>query len=496
MTNKNPFEIELRKEEIPQHYRENWGRRTIGPEQEYPMVNLESLESVDLEELGRLYKTLEGMGWKPYSDDQTGQVVAVKKEVAGYNATITTDFGTGTLEINYPYGDDLVEIARLHRGILKDACDAAAENGLGVLGYAIQPLTPPSSELVAAKGRYQTLNARFWTTERLKPTKEDPRKTDVHYHTINAADQIHIGLMDEPEAINAVNGLNALAPVLISLCANSPVWQGRIDPEYIEPRELFWDWVVNVPQDQNRRGVPRKFSNLEDYLAETAKLEPVMTARIVNGKARYCEHYGNKTLAQYLTRGRGEVYLPGSVDRKAYDHGDLAKATANAIRISEGGEVLSGITPLLIDLYAHDSFVWYDARLKAEYGTVEIRSCGQQPPMEDLCVAALGLGIVESIDKAASLVEGATLEDIKQARLSAIRHGMKGVYMGMPLKALGEKLVDIAHAALAARGKGEEGMLEPLYRRLESGKNPADMAIEAYSRGGLRALVEERLIRP
>ena len=51
-------------------------------------------------------------------------------------------------------------------------------------------------------------------------------------------------------------------------------------------------------------------------------------------------------------------------------------------------------------------------------------------------------------------------------------------------------VLDRCEAALAARGHGEEAHLEPLRHRLATGKNPAQRALDAFSAGGMGALVD------
>lgn len=487
-------------EQIEKAYSANWresDKRTVGPEEEYPLINLKTLESAKHSDLEKLFVELNNSGWKKYYDDQTKKLVGVKKKVSGYESIISTDFGTGTVEINFPFGTNLNEIKLEYDVILNQAALAAKSCGLAMLGYAIQPLSKPSSSLVAQKGRYNSLNARFWTTHRLKPTREDPCLTDVHYHTINSANQVHVSVKNEDEAIKGVNLLNAAVPILIGMNANSPVWMGKPDKKYMEPRELFWDWVVDIPRDnQNiRKGIPRKFTSLGDYVSEIVKFEPVLSARQVNGEVRYIELFGCNSFSDFMDKGYSKVFLPGTVDRAVYDNtGNISKSIKGAKKIIENGCSLDIIEPTLIDLYAHDSFVWYDARLKAEYGTIELRCAGQQPPGEEFVIPGITLGLMEKLDDLEQLLGNYSTDETRIARLDAAKKGFNAKYAGDSIQALAHELYCIAHEGLKYRKQNEEHVLEPLEERIHTGINSASKALDDYYKGGLRYMVEKKII--
>jgi hypothetical protein len=58
------------------------------------------------------------------------------------------------------------------------------------------------------------------------------------------------------------------------------------------------------------------------------------------------------------------------------------------------------------------------------------------------------------------------------------------------------QLVAKAEDALRKRGYGEEGLLAPIWRRLERRQNPAQRAAQLFRTDGMAALVNHATIRP
>ena len=63
---------------------------------------------------------------------------------------------------------------------------------------------------------------------------------DLHVFATSAANQCHIDIYKD-EAIRAVNICNGLSPLITVLTANAPIWAGKLDTEWIDVREIFWD---------------------------------------------------------------------------------------------------------------------------------------------------------------------------------------------------------------------------------------------------------------
>ena len=60
------------------------------------------------------------------------------------------------------------------------------------------------------------------------------------------------------------------------------------------------------------------------------------------------------------------------------------------------------------------------------------------------------------------------------------------------IASLARRLLELARLGLERRGLGEERFLESLAERLESGRCPADDAVDLFQQGGAETLVEAR----
>ena len=461
------------------------GDRTIGPEVEYPMVRKADLGSVDTDDLKVIFGEFGNRGWSIVPDGQTRFPVLAFKGEGDEKFVVTTDFGAGTLEINLPPRTDLHRIEKDFSSVLGEVSGILMEKGFLLLGYGIQPVSPPSVDLVAKKGRYQTLANRFYTREKIEWLNGD-ESTDVLYHTINSASQVHVRVRDSEEAVKAVNLLNKASPLFSALLGNSPIWIGGNGDRDKDVRQRFWNWVVNIEQDQWRKGIPKRtFTSFDDYVDTVLRFEPVMTARIrAHEVAGYLEIVGAKSLRECLERGNMQVVDPGTFNKRSFDtDGDFEGA------LREGNN-LQTIHAEGIDVHAHDSFVWYDARVKGEYGTVEVRCASQQPPEDQLVVAALSTGLIENLDGLGALLGGFSMAEARAAQEDCIKHGLHGSYEDASAVSLAKKMVEVAYEGLRRRAKDEESYLEPLRERVKDKKNPADIVLKAYESHGMAGVID------
>ena len=112
--------------------------RTVGSEEEYPVVRKSDFHSLSREDIQKelekklkreVIMSLIADGWEEQRDHQTGRVSAVSKNVDGRPFKVTTDFGTGTLEVNYPVSQNLHEAEQDLRTNLSYLSKKLDENG-------------------------------------------------------------------------------------------------------------------------------------------------------------------------------------------------------------------------------------------------------------------------------------------------------------------------------------------------------------------------------
>jgi len=223
--------------------------------------------------------------------------------------------------------------------------------------------------------------------------------------------------------------------------------------------EKFWDWWM---PDTGRVGIPASpFDDMEHYVGTITALKPV-----------------------YVKRD-GQPILLSQHDT----FGDYYRARAPVGVALDGDEVPLAPEPADIDL--HSTCYWYNARL-SHYYTVENRVNDQQPPDDLLCVAALTLGLASALPAAVRELGRYDWADLRATRETACRVGLDGHGTPTPLLDLAGQVVGLAKRGLRARGLGEEPFLDPLVKRLQDRRCPADEAAALFEQDGIEGLVAAR----
>jgi gamma-glutamylcysteine synthetase len=404
------------------------GPRTVGREAEYPIVTATG-EAADLR---RLWDALLAYGdMEPvYGASAQGRPDMIVS-LAGPDFTYALEVGVGTVEVNTRPCRNLFEIEAIMAEAVGRLVRAAARFGWQVLGYGIQPVSPPALNIMAPKQRYFGLYRAMGAS--------------WLWYTVTASDQLQVSLT-RPEMVEMLNFTNLMTPVLIALCANSPIFHGRLSP-FCSARE---GRMAEIYANEHRHGMlARPVRDMVDFVASISE-------------------------ATYLiVRGDREIY-PSSEPFTAYlaEHG----ADYDAFLF-------------------HEHYIWNSARLRAAYGTVEIRPACQQPWHEHMAVAALGLGLVEgmaAIDAYVQETLGPDYWSIMQTyHQQVIRHGLRAPEPAADFLA---HILGLAEAALAGRGLGEAAFFAPLWRRLERRMNPAQQARRVFLSDGLNGLLRTTAI--
>lgn len=406
--------------EIPRH-------RTVGREAEFPIIRADGNAADGRRILERIRAT---SGFEAHYDDASPHLII---GVSGVDYNYALEVGVGTVEINSRPCDNLFEIEEILQEAVQQLVRSAGFYGWRVLGYGIQPVTPPVLQIMAPKQRYQSLYRAMGAS--------------WLWYTITASDQCHVAV-GQPELVQILNVGNMIAPVLIALCANSPIYANERSP-FCSARE---GRMAEIHATEHRHGMPaRPYTSIADYI---------------------------HTVAQ-------STYLI----------------------VNEGGEVIPSREPFTEYLHKHgpdfdaflyhEHYVWNSARLRTMYGTIEIRPACQQPWPEQMAAAALTVGLIAAaatIDEYIQQSLGSSYwSDMHTYHQQTIRHGLNAP---QPLPGFLPTLVGMAEQALQQRGYGEETLLAPIHNRLFRGQNPAQRARQIYMIDGLRGLLDYATIRP
>ena len=404
--------------------------RTVGREAEFPIVAA-SGEAVDARRLWQAL--LANPRLEPeYGAGALGQrdfIVGLK----GPDFSYALEVGVGTMEISTRPCQNLFEIQEIMRDAVAQLVSAAARAGWRVLGYGVQPLSPPHLRIMSPKQRYLSLYramAAPWL-----------------WYTVTAADQLHVAI-SRAETTAMLNYGSLITPIVIALCANSPVYAGKESP-YCSAREGV---MAAIRANEHRHGMlARPMRDLADFIETLAQ-------------------------ATYLIVRAGGEIVPSSIPFTEYLRTHGADYAA---------------------FLFHEHYIWNSARLRAAYGTLEIRPACQQPWTETMAVAALNLGLVEAQPTLHTMMIEELGDDywgrMRTYHQQVIRYGLDAP---QPLPGLLARALTQAEAALMQRNFGEERLLAPLWRRPERRQNPAQRARIVFRHDGMAGLLHHATIRP
>jgi len=343
--------------------------------------------------------------------------------------TYSLEVGWGTVEIITGPREDLFSLKAAHEAAMARVYRVAESLGYRILGYGAQPVTPPSGALMSPKARYSVLLQALGDA--------------WYWFTVTASDQVHVDIA-RPELVAQINLVNLVTPVVVALCGNSPVVGGAMSGA-MSAREAQ---MGDIHAGSFRHGMPGSaIADMEDYIGRLAK-QPYLVHR-----------EGDDWTAQGQPF---EEWLTAATPERRWD-----------------------------DYLLHEHYIWNSGRPRSRIATIELRSACQQPHGSHMAAAALGVGIVEAAPLIHALIHELLGADPWPA-MRAWHHAVirEGLSAAEPAPGLLAGILERCQGALAARGFGEQTLLDPLAARMSAGKNPAQEAAEIFETAGIDALVE------
>jgi|GEM_PF-1595843 len=433
-------------------------RRGIGIELEIPIVSMDG-EVVNRSVIQKMFAFFEDKGFRLNRDNLTNYITSASRlnqQSANHfnyvTDTIMTDVGNSVIEIALAPQDNLHKTQESLSEIIGLLITYLNTQDCKMLGYGIQPLTPPSRKLLMPKERY-IFYEKFSSSNHIISKSEG---TDSHLLTIMASNQCHVSI-GEKDAITAINVLNALSGLQIIFNANSPIWRGKIDKTYKASREAFWEHCYS--DRRNQVGIPPKFQTINDYLLYLLEFKPMLIQR--------------EKLLQVLDKSTFKDFM--------FDQTPALGQTLEG----EKHHIQSEIE----DIHHLNAFCYFNARLAPKFGTIESRMCCQQPPEASLAPTALTLGLVSNLEQANKLVKAYSWKTWKKLRTEALEHTFNTSIEGENILPLLNEFLEVAKNGLQKRELGEEVFLEPYYKRLDLQKSPADEAIEIFEKQGITGIL-------
>jgi glutamate--cysteine ligase len=420
--------------------REDW---KVGLEHEKVLLAAGTLDPVPYDGPRGVAAVLRGFGrfgYEPFEED--GQVIASQKS----GLTVSIEPG-GQIELSgRPFADVHVVAAELDRHLEK--CRAlAGDLGLEFLAVGYRPWGTPAANPWMPKRRYGVMRPFLAARGRLAP--------DMMAMTASA--QASFDFSGERDLADKLRVALAIQPAVTALLANSPVVNG-VPSGWKSYRAAVWEET-----DPARSGLlPFVFEpGFED--------EPYR---------RYVEWALD--VPMIFLRRRGGYLDTGGRTFRAFLAGGI-----------------EGERALLSDWEDHLTTLFPEVRVK---GVVEVRAADACGPALTKALLAFWKGILydrQARDWAWSTVKALSVGERRALMRAAGKDGLAGrAADGRTLQELSRTLVAAASGGLCRqnccgeRGDDERTWLQPLAERAESGRSPADDALEVLAARGPRALAE------
>jgi glutamate--cysteine ligase len=388
--------------------------------------------------IGALLRGFTRFGYEPFEED--GHVIASQHG----GLTVSIEPG-GQIELSgRPFKDVHVVAAELDRHLVK-CCTLAGELGLEFLGTGYRPWGTPATTPWMPKARYGVM----------RPFLEARGRHAADMMAMTGSTQASFDFGSERDMAEKLRVALAAQPALAALYANSPVVNGR-ESGWKGFRVEVWNHV-----DPARCGL-LAFA-FEPGFEEDA----------------YRRYAGWALDVPMIFVRRGGRYLDprGLPFRTFLEHG------------------FQGERPTIADWEDHLTTLFPEVRVK---GVVEVRATDACDADMTKALAAFWKGILysrESRDWAWDAVKRWTVPERRALMTAAGREGLGArTPDGRTLREVAATLLDAAAAGLCRQnccGEGSEDermWLPPLRARAETGRSPADDALDAFRRGGDRAL--------
>ncbi len=388
--------------------------------------------------IAALLQGFERFGYESF--EEGGRVIAAQHG----GLTVSIEPG-GQLELSgRPFKDVHVVAAELDRHLRK-CRTLAADLGLEFLAVGYRPWGTPATAQWMPKERYRVM----------RPFLEARGKHAADMMAMTGSIQVSFDFGSERDMAEKLRVALGAQPAVTALYANSPIVNGR-ETGWKSFRVQVWNHV-----DPSRCGLlPFAFDEGFEADAYRRYVEWALDVPMIflRRAGRYLET-GGQTFRTFLAEG------------------------------------IEGERPTLADWGDHLTALFPDVRVK---GVVEVRGADACDAAMTKALAALWKGILysrPSRDRAWESVKRFSIEERRALMTAAGREGLAArAPGGRTLRELAGELVEAAAEGLCRQhccgeqGDDERRWLAPLAERVASGRSPADDALDAWLRGGDRAL--------
>ena len=373
-----------------------------------------------------LRELIERFGWEP--EEQDGHIIALSRD----KAQITLEPG-GQIELS---GEPCESIHCTYAEFtqhIRELLEVTEPLGIIFLGLGMQPVSRVEEIEWVPKQRYRIMGPYM-----LKVGKLGQRMMKQ-----TATVQANIDFSDEKDAMAKFRTGMGLAPILISMFANSPICDGQLNG-YRSFREHIW-----TDTDNSRSGL-LKFAFAPDVCF-----------------AHYVE-YALDVPMYFIVRKKNYIDMTGVTFRQFLQFGH------------------NGERATLEDWHDHLTTLFPETRIKRY---IEIRSVDSQPPELMPALSALIKGAFydgDCLQAAWDLVKGWSWDERMQVYLDSHQEALSARIRRYSLLDLAKELMEIAWEGLRRQnqvndlGENETIYLKPLKDLIDNGKCPADILLEKW----------------
>ncbi|WP_425230644.1 glutamate--cysteine ligase [Sphingomonas sp.] len=381
-----------------------------------------------------LLMALTEYGWKPVEEQGPDGVNVIA--LSGGDGSVSLE-PAGQFELSGAPLENLHETCA-ETGRHLDQVKAVGERlGLGFLGLGMWPDKTRAELPVMPKGRYAIMRRHMPRVGSLG--------LDMMLRTCTI--QVNLDYASEADMAKKFRVGLALQPLATALFANSPFTEGKPNG-MLSFRSHIWS-----DTDPQRTGMlPFVFE--EGF-----------------GYERYADYALD--VPMYFVYRDGQYIDAAGLSFRDFLRGELS--------------VLPGEKPTLDDWNDHLSTAFPEVRLKT---FLEMRGADGGPWNRICALPALWVGLLYdpgALDAAWDLVKGWSLDERQLLRDSVPELALDAPLPGGgKLRDIAGEVLDIAHAGLAARGRGnfagdnETGFLDPLREIVRAGKVPAEVLLDRY----------------
>lgn len=253
-----------------------------------------------------------------------------------------------------------------------------------------------------------------------------------NWFELMTGDQLHVSVQQN-ELLTVSNVANAASFIVVALCGNSSIYNSQVAPA-ISYREYRLQQIL---ADNNRHGPAPFASTMKDLVTSIS--------------------------------GRRHLFF-SKAKRYKVDFDSFQKWTNASQGYSK---------EIFYEYLFHSHYNWNSARLRPLTGTIEMRASCQLPPAIDGASSALYLGLIEGANDLYPLLSKA-FEQSKDLYLNACLNGMAGIDSSVIYQ-----ILKICSQSLRNRGRGEELLLDPMYKILADRENPGQKMRRIFQAKGL-----------